>query len=80
MASTFYFIGFTPLLERLRAEHDREIDHSIDSGLWLLQGVLGKQESKVAAKEKRLAKKDKKLSAELDNLRRIRAEMEKILK
>ncbi|MFC1589380.1 GGDEF domain-containing protein [Pseudomonadota bacterium] len=62
VASTFYFIGFTPLLERLRIEHNNEIDHTIDTGLWLLQGVLGKHSDLAAQSASRTAIRKKQIA------------------
>lgn len=62
LASTFYFIGFAPLLERLRAEHVREIDHSIDNSLWLLQGALDKHHGLAAQSASRTAIRKKQIA------------------
>ncbi|MES9939230.1 MAG: GGDEF domain-containing protein [Candidatus Thiodiazotropha sp. 6PLUC2] len=42
LVGSFYFFGFQPLSDRLRSEHTFEIEHFLDSSLWIIQGVINK--------------------------------------
>lgn len=42
LAASFYWLGFKPLVQRLRLEHTHEISHFLDTGEWLLEGVLAR--------------------------------------
>lgn len=62
LAGSFYLAGVRPLSERLRAEHAREISHVLESGRWLLQGVLDRHAelarqgaSRTAIRERQIA-------------------------
>jgi diguanylate cyclase (GGDEF)-like protein len=62
LTASFYWFGFRPLSERLRAEHAHEIRHFLRSGIWLLEGVLSKQRnlarqtaSRTAIRKKQIA-------------------------
>lgn len=55
----FYKFGFKPISDRLRAEHTLEIGHSLDSSLWLVQGILDKHKDLSAQIASRTAIRNK---------------------
>ncbi|TDY00574.1 GGDEF domain-containing protein [Thiohalophilus thiocyanatoxydans] len=68
---TFYLFGFRPLVDRLHEEHEEEIVHYLDGGLWLLQGMLDKHydlarqsASRTAIRNRQIAYLDGKVSKE----------------
>ncbi|MGD8742231.1 MAG: GGDEF domain-containing protein [Granulosicoccaceae bacterium] len=62
LTASFYMFGFRPLSERLRSEQSHEITHFLDSGLWLLQGVLDKHHDLARQSASRTAIRNKQIA------------------
>lgn len=62
LTACFYQFGFKPLSDRLRAEYAQQIDYSLDSKLWLVQGVLDKLRDLSTQSASRTAIRDKQVA------------------
>ncbi|MBT9569460.1 MAG: GGDEF domain-containing protein [Thiobacillus sp.] len=59
LVGSFYLFGFKPLSDRLQSEHAHEIDYSLASSLWRIQGVLDRHGDLAKQTSSRTAIRDK---------------------